>query len=351
MARPLTPRAKVLLPLCLIALLALSIYRLGKVPPQSAVTTLRGETMGTNYLVTVVGEHGEKALQAALDEELARIDRLMSTYKADSELSRFNRHESAEPFAVSVDTARVAAAAQRISEQTGGAFDVTVGPLVALWGFGAGAHADAPSDAALAEAREHVGYQQLVVELEPPSLRKRDPRLQVDLSAIAKGYAVVQLAELLRARGIGAFLVEVGGEVRVQGQKPNGQRWQLGIERPSDSERTVERVVELTDTAMATSGDYRNYYEREGVRVSHTVDPRTGRPITHRLASITVLHESAMLADGYATALNVLGPAQAREVAGSLGLPTLMIIRSEAGFEVAESPSFAERANSTAVAQ
>lgn len=345
-ARPMTTRAKVLLPLCLIALVALSVHRLGQRPPEAVMTTLRGETMGTVYLVTVVGQHPESELQAAVDEELSRIDRLMSTYKPDSELSRFNRHESTEPFGVSADTAKVAAAARRISEQSDGAFDVTVGPLVALWGFGAGAQVNEPTDEALAQTREHVGYRKLIVELEPPSLRKLDPRLRVDLSAIAKGYAVDQVAELLRARGAGAFLVEVGGEVRVQGLKPNAQRWQLGIERPSDGERAVQRVVELTDTAMATSGDYRNYYERDGVRVSHTIDPRTGRPITHALASVTVLHESAMYADGYATALNVLGPNGARQVADAVGLPMLMIIRSAGGFEVVETSKFSQRIES-----
>ncbi len=336
----LTPRAKVLLPIFMIVLLGLSYWRLR--PSDDARREFAGKTMGTTYSVLLgqnekVAEGLEKRLQAELD----RVEGLMSTYREQSELSRFNRHASLEPFAVSSDMATVVSAAQDISRQTDGAFDVTVRPLVALWGFGAGAKVEAPNDERVEAAKAQTGYQKLHVSSQPPTLTKELPSLSCDLSAIAKGYAVDRLAALLEAEAIDDYLVEVGGELRVRGMKSAEQRWRIGIERPDSMNRQVSRSLELSDTGLATSGDYRNYYEKDGIRVSHTIDPRTGRPITHALASVTVLHEQAMVADGYATAINVLGPTEGLALAERLKLPVSLLVRKPDGtFETLTSSRF-----------
>lgn len=340
----LTPRAKLLLPVFLLVLLVASYFRLARSPEHDATETVfEGETMGTTYRVVVTGAispAAEKAeLGQALAAELQRIDQLMSTYRDDSELSRFNQTHSTEAFPVSPDTAEVVRAALTISRQSGGAFDVTVRPLVAAWGFGAGARVEPPSEAELKSLLASVGHSFLSVE--GSALRKARADLQVDLSAIAKGYAVDCLSRVLHERGHPAHMVEVGGEVRVAGRKPDGSLWRIGIEQPDGEGRQSRLILDLTDTSLATSGDYRNYYEREGQRVSHTIDPRTGRPITHALASVSVLHETAMLADGYATALNVLGADEARRLAEQLNLPALFIVRRPGGgFETHSTSGF-----------
>ncbi len=337
----LTPRAKLLLPLFLVALVGLSYWRL-KPDSESGAREFSGKTMGTTYSVLLGAAATPKSdLGLRLQGELDRIEGLMSTYQASSELSRFNILDSTEPFAVSADTARVALAAKGISQQTDGAFDVTVRPLVRLWGFGAGAKLNPPTDEEVLEAKQTIGHERLHVALEPPTLRKELAPLSCDLSAIAKGYAVDQLAELLERDGIRDYLVEVGGELRLKGGKNTGQRWRVGIERPDSKDRQAAQTIELSDTALATSGDYRNYYEKDGVRVSHTIDPRTGRPITHKLASVTVLHDEAMMADGYATAINVLGAEEGMALAKRLGLAVSLLVRqSDGSFDTLTSPAF-----------
>ncbi len=336
----LTKRAKLLLPVCLLALLALSYWRLHPGQAHAQLMTFSGETMGTTYKV-MAHTDSSAGLAQALQAELDRVEGLMSTYRSDSELSRFNALRSTQPFDVSADTASVVAASQEISEQSGGAFDVTVRPVVAIWGFGAGANASPPTDQELERARARVGYQKL--RLEGTQLSKRSPELEVDLSAVAKGYAVDRLAQLLSARQIHDFMVEVGGELRVAGSKAPGHAWRIGVEKPDDEGRSVQRVLELRDIGMATSGDYRNFYERDGKRISHTIDPRSGRPIAHRLASVTVLHEQAMLADAWATALNVLGPTAGMELASRSQLAALFIVRNEDGsFQSQQTERFSE---------
>ncbi len=338
----LTPRAKVLLPLFLLVLLGLSYWRLR--PTQSSgVVHFTGRTMGTTYQVTLGGEATSLAsdeLRQALQAELDRVSGLMSTYDENSELSKFNASSSTEPFAVSRDTAQVVAAALEISKQSGGAFDVTVAPLVALWGFGAGAQTQPPTPDQVEGARRKVGYQRLSVSVDPPTLTKSDPDLHCDLSAIAKGYGVDKLADLLEARGAKDYLVEVGGEIRVSGHKAEGRRWRIGIERPDSETRDVKQALEVDATGMATSGDYRNYYEKDGKRVSHTIDARTGYPIDHGLASVSVLHPSCMWADGYATAINVLGPQEGLALAKRLNLAVSLIVRQAGDFKTLSSPVF-----------
>jgi thiamine biosynthesis lipoprotein len=265
----------------------------------------------------------------------------MSTYRNDSELTQFNRYLGADWFAVSAETVAVVAEAQRLAELSEGAFDVTVGPLVNLWGFGPDPRlATIPPADELAAARERVGYGMLEYRRDPPALRKARPDLYVDLSSIAKGFAVDQVATAIEKLGATDYLVEVGGELRTRGLSSRGEPWRVAIERPIPGQRSVERVIEPGDSALATSGDYRNYFELDGRRFSHTIDPATGQPIDHDLASVTVLHPSATVADGLATALLVQGAERGLLLCEKHAIAALMIVRAGDGFQERTSSAF-----------
>ncbi len=295
-----------------------------------------GSTMGTTYSVKAVltpelrsqEEHIAQAIALQLDD----VNQKMSTYRNDSELSRFNQSTSTEPFAVSRETAEVVAVALKVSEASDGAFDVTVGPLVNAWGFGPPEVGEgSPSDEELAALRERIGYRKLSVDVEACTIRKARPDVYCDLSAIAKGYASDKVAAALAEFGVDNYMVEVGGEVRVGGQKLDGSPWRIAVEKPDPSARVIERVLELTDVALATSGDYRNFFMKGGMRFSHTIDPRTGRPVAHRLASVSVLHAECALADAYATAIMVLGPEEGFAMAEREGLAALLLVHDDQG--------------------
>jgi thiamine biosynthesis lipoprotein len=309
--------------------------------PRVAVHALSGTTMGTSYHIKVVADSrlDKVALNRQIKAVLDRIESRMSTYRDDSELSRFNQTLPNQPFAVSGETAAVVALGLVISQQSGGAFDMTVGPLVNLWGFGPdGMVEQAPDQAAIDQQLQLVGYAAVSVETSPTALLKT-ARRYLDLSAIAKGYAVDQVAELLKLDYSG-FMVEVGGELRLYGTKPDNQPWRIAVETPDVSTRNIQRVIEVGDNAIATSGDYRNYFERDGVRYSHTIDPVTGRPINHRLASVTVVDSSCARADAMATALMVLGDERGLALAERLGLQALFIVKSDDGFIEKQTPGF-----------
>lgn len=287
-----------------------------------------GKTMGTTYAV-------QAACQGQLEKQsiaavFAEVERSMSTYDDESELSRFNRAAVGEPFPASASLLAVAAAATRLAEETGGAFDPTVAPLVALWGFGAGASPAAvlPTAAEVRAARETVDYRRLGVRPQASALVKRAP-LALDLSAVAKGYAVDQAAAMLAATGCDAYLVEVGGELRVAGGGPGGRPWRIGVESPGGGEPIA--VLAVFEGAVATAGNYRQTRSMGGQRVSHVIDPRSGRPVAHALASVTVVAPTALAADGYATALLVLGPEAGRRFAERAGLAALFVADGPAG--------------------
>ena len=289
--------------------------------------------MGTSYSVTVTGAgtRDEPAIAAAVRDELERVDALMSTYREDSELSRFNRHDSYDPFPLSEETYAVLAGALAVSKQTGGAFDVTVGPLVNAWGFGRAGSDVQPSEGDLERLRGNTGWSKLTLNDAARTASKAVPELQCDLSAIAKGFAVDQVASALEGLGFTDYLVEVGGEVRAGGFNAVGEPWRIGVERPDESGRSLQRILRVSGTGVATSGDYRQFREVDGERFSHVIDPRTGRPATSRVASATVLHPTAMRADAFATALVVLGEAEGLDVAERADLVALLIIRDRAG--------------------
>lgn len=267
--------------------------------------------MGTQYHVTVVSstptDPADIPLRDDIDLLLQKINQQMSTYIDNSELSLFNQYQETDWFPVSKELANVVSAAQAVSKQTSGLFDVTVSPLIDLWGFGTESKLNLPTDAEINNALKAVGFESLEVRLSPPALRKLKKVLRVDLSAIAKGFAVDEVSTLLSARHFDNYLVEIGGEIRVKGFNSLGKPWRIGIETPNDVQQKVKEYLLLSDISLATSGDYRNYFMAKGRRYSHTINPTTGKPITHNLASVTVLHQSAMLADAYATALSVMG--------------------------------------------
>lgn len=292
--------------------------------------------MGTSYSIKIVdlpAAIDSKILDRNIAQLLAEINGLMSTYQEDSELSCFNRSRSTHWIAVSSELVKVLAEAQKISRLSGGAFDVTVGPLVNLWGFGPSQHTDKiPSLRQVEAEKEKVNFKLLKVRNLPPALKKQRGDIYVDLSAIAKGYGVDRVAELLESQGIYNYLVDIGGEERIKGYGPEGIPWRIAIEQPVTGERKVERILELTAGAVATSGDYRNYFEQNGKRYSHIIVPSTGWPITHKLASVTVLTAMAMHADALATALLVLGPEQGFQLAEREQIAALFLIKTPEGF-------------------
>lgn len=297
---------------------------------QPAMIEAHGETMGTSYAVKIFDPPQTLAedWRFQIDRELRSITDQMSTYVDSSEISRFNASESLEWFPVSSSFATVVVRSLELSEQSGGAFDITVMPLVKAWSFGPSKkRAVPPTDEEIAELRKVVGYKLIDARREPPAIRKLAPQVTIDLNAIAPGHAVDRIVERLAAMGAKNLFVELGGEVRVTGSKGE-KSWTVGIQQPDKMGAVVAVAYPLKDRSIATSGDYRSFFEYDGKRYSHTIDPRTGRPITHQLASVTVLADDCMTADGMATVLSVLGEAEGREFATKLGLDSLFMVRS-----------------------
>jgi thiamine biosynthesis lipoprotein len=286
--------------------------------------------MGTYYQVTA---RCPADVSAVIEAELAAVNGEMSTYLPESTLSRFNGSDPGAWFSVEPALAEVIAAADVLSRESGAAFDVTVGPLVNLWGFGPEDVRGEPDPATVAATLARVGHEHLDVAHDPPRLRK-NAALYVDLSAIAKGHGVDREVRRLERDGCDAMLVDIGGEVRAAGTSPTNRPWRIGVEVPDpESQGGIQRVVPLEDVAIATSGDYRNFRDGAEGRYSHTIDPRTGYPVRHALASVSVVHGSAMWADGYATLLNVLGPEDGMAFARAHHLPALFVVRAATGFE------------------
>lgn len=304
---------------------------------------MEGPTMGSYFSITIANPPDDLAAdwQLAIEQELRKINDLMSTYLESSELSRFNQSTSTDWFPVSTELAFVVDAAQTISKASDGAFDVTVGPLVNLWNFGPKRKRREPPGTEEIEAtRAVIGFDKLEVRLDPPSLRKLVPDLKVDLSAIAPGYATDRLVEILGGFGCENVFVDISGEVRARGKR-GGRSWRVAIEDPSDDTRSYHLAYELRDRAIATSGDYRNFFEHNGKRYSHTIDPRTGRPVEHGVASVSVFAERSMDADAWATAYTVLGMEAGLELAEKLEMQVLIVRRAADGsFEERQSSRF-----------
>lgn len=313
------------------------ILSLGACAPPRA-TLITGNTMGTTYSVKIVDKVDAPFLKKLIDTKLADVNQLMSTYIPESELSRLNQAPINQIFRLSKENIEVMRIARKIHDVSDGQFDITIGPLVNLWGFGPDINQQIlPSQEEIDLARSQVGMKFLSISDEG-AVKKAD--IYIDLSSIAKGYGVDQIALLLEARGFNNYLVEIGGELRGKGVNGKGNSWRIAIEKPDVSQRTAFKAIELRDQAMATSGDYRNYFEVDGQRYSHTISPVTGRPITHNVASVTVLAETTTMADGYATAINVMGAEKGLAMAERQSLAVLVILKTENGFEERYSEKF-----------
>lgn len=306
----------------------------------AALRELRGLSMGTTWSVKLVAAAAalpalERGIQARLDEVVAQ----MSTWETGSDISRYNRAEAGSVHALPAAFADVLQAALALAADTDGAYDPTIGPLTDLWGFGpAGARAQAPASAPLAQARERVDWRRLRFDAARNELLQPGGAY-LDFSSIAKGYGVDRVADWLLAQGVADCLVEVGGELRGHGRKPDGGAWRVAVEQPGHEDQTAA-VIALDGLAIATSGDYRRYFQRDAQRYSHTLDPRTGAPIEHALASVTVLHERCMHADALATALTVLGVRAGLAYANRRQLAALFVAREGDGFVTHSTPGF-----------
>ncbi|SFN31507.1 thiamine biosynthesis lipoprotein [Izhakiella capsodis] len=314
-------------------------------PQQKTGLVLQGKTMGTVWRVSLsdVDNQRKAALRQMIQRQLDADDQVLSTWKPDSVLSRFNQYQGTSEQPVSDDMADIMTTALRIGRKTAGAMDITVGPLVNLWGFGPSKQPlHTPSQTQIDAARARTGLQHLqVIERADGAFIQKDlPALYVDLSTIGEGYATDHLARLMEQEGITNYLVSVGGAVLSRGQNAQGRPWRVAIQKPTDQQNSVEAIVDLQGHGISTSGSYRNYYELDGKRISHIIDPVTGRPIQHRLVSATVIATSATEADGWDTGLMVLGEQRAQALALRERLAVFLIMKTDKGFTTWMSPQF-----------
>lgn len=313
--------------------------------PKAAVTVLEGKTMGTFWRVSVVGVDKARAeeLRTKVQTQLDGDDRLLSTWKNDSALMRFNHSRSTTPWPVNEAMADIVTESLRIGRKTQGAMDITVGPLVNLWGFGPDKQpVSTPTQAQIDAAKARTGLDKLTVinRADRQYLQKSIPDLYVDLSTVGEGYAADHLARLMTEEGISRYLVSVGGALVSRGMNADGQPWRVAIQKPTDRENAVQAIVDINGHGISTSGSYRNYYELDGKRISHVIDPKTGRPITHKLVSVTVIAPTALEADAWDTGLMVLGTEKAQQVVREQGLAVYMIMKEGDGFTTWMSPQF-----------
>ena len=306
---------------------------------------IHGRTMGTFYGVKVVGDFpgGQQALQTQVDSLLKHYNDEISTYDPNSSLSKFNQQQTTAPFPVSQDMADIMISVVRVGQRTQGVLDVTVGPLVNLWGFGPDRRpVKIPTDAQITAARQRVGIQRLHVDVsaDHAELRKDIPNMYVDLSTVGEGFGADKIADFLESRGVHNYLVEIAGASRSRGVNAKGEPWKLAIQKPTDELDEVQAIVKPDGWAISTSGSYRNYYELNGQRYSHIIDPATGKPITHRLVSATVITPTALEADGLDTALMVMGPEKAMAFAKQQHLAVYLVIKTDKGFKAEYSETF-----------
>ena len=304
---------------------------------------LQGKTMGTTFTVKVfVPEQqvSKLSLYSDVTDLLKDVNQSLSTYIPDSEINQFNRFPAAQAFTMSEDFRRVTVESIRLGLSTK-TLDVTMGPLIDVWGFGPDNRPETvPSEETIREIQKRIGVDKLLVQ--GNDLSKSVDGLEVSYSATAKGYGIDKIAEYLDSLSLNNYMVEIGGEIRTSGYKPDNSPWVLAIEQPDapPGERKIHKIIRVTDMSMATSGDYRIFYEIGGVHYSHLIHPLTGKPIEQDLVSVTVLHESAMTADGLATAINVMGTKEAIQYIESNNLAVYLISKTENGLETYASKAF-----------
>ena len=310
------------------------------------LTVISGSTMGTGYTIKINESPSKPILETeklklGIETILININQQMSIYDINSDISHFNNRKTTDWITLPSETVELIEQALKISEMTDGAFDVTVGPLVNRWGFGPKtSEFKIPDKKEIDSILKITGYQKISTTLKPPAVKKELPDIYCDLSAIAKGYTVDVITRYLDSLGFNDYLVEIGGEIKTHGNKNRNLPWQIGIETPENDTSGVQKVVTLDNISMATSGDYYNYFEINGIRYSHTIDPRTGMPVKHHLASVTVIHQSCAVADALATAINVLGPDEGYQLACREDLAVFLIIRDNGGYTEKITPEF-----------
>lgn len=283
----------------LIILIIGTIVILKKQPP---FRTDEGFVFGTVYKITYQSEDN---LKKEIEAELKKVDNSLSPYNPNSVITHVNHNEKVEPDSFFVHVFRLA---RKVSEETNGAFDITVAPLVNAWGFGFKQSTGVDS-LTVDNLRQIIGYQ--YIALKDNQVIKEDPRIMLDCSAIAKGFGVDAVARLLESKGIRNYMVDIGGEVVVRGKNPRMNAWQIGINKPIDDSLSINQelqtILAISDVGMATSGNYRNFYYKGGKKYAHTIDPRTGYPVQHSILSSTVIAKDCASADAYATAFMVMG--------------------------------------------
>lgn len=313
--------------------------------PLDSPVRFEGNIFGTFYQVTItdpltLGQ--SQALEEGFLAELESVDQAMSTYRDDAELIAFNQAPLEEWQPLSNELIEVLAISQSVAEASHGAFDITIGDVVNLWSFGPEARPETvPSDEELAEQLAKVGYD--AVEIDTQHMQARRNRdVFVDLSGVAKGHGTDRVAAYLDQQGIEHYLVNLGGDLIARGVRDEDEQtpWRVGIEVPEDGQQRAQHIIPLENMSVATSGDYRNYFEVDGQRFSHTIDPRTGRPVDHRLVSVSVFHPSNAWADAWATALLVVGEESAMEMAVENSLKVLLLIRNGEEWQSIASPEF-----------
>ncbi len=324
----------------LLLFITLVFISCGKQSSEEVVLT--GKTMGTTYSVKYVNP-AEKVnlsqIHIEIDSVLKHVNMEMSTYIPNSEISRFNAFNKTEWFPVSKDFVVVLRQAKYVAKISDGYFDPTIMPLVNLWGFGPEKRDEKiPTSAEIDSAKKLVDFTLIEDKIDKPEVRKKSSSVYLDFSSIAKGYGVDKVGDFLESKGIENYLVEIGGELRAHGVKADSSIWRVGVVNPN--EKGISIALKLHDLSIATSGDYMNYFEVNGKRYSHTINPKTGKPITHNLASVSVVDPSCMIADAYATAFDVLGPQKGFALAESLDIPVYMIIRKGNKFEVKMNSEF-----------
>ncbi|MFS2097185.1 FAD:protein FMN transferase [Pseudomonas sp. Pseusp11] len=300
-----------------------------------------GPTMGSRYSIQYVrhaSTPGPKAVQAEVENILAEVDRQFSTYRSDSDIERFNNLPANHCQKMPTPILELIRVGEQLSSQSDGSYDLTVEPLLNLWGFGPQAREEkVPSAEALAEVRQRVGHSHLRIDGDQLC---KDAAVEVDFNSIAAGYAVDTIAARLEALGIHDYLAEATGELKAVGKKLDGSPWRIALEEPRDDQQVAERVIAVDGYGVSTSGDYRNYFEQGGRRYSHTFDARTGTPVLHTLASVTVIHPSALMADGLSTLLLILGPERGWDYAQTHDIAAFFVIRADTGFVTRTNPAF-----------
>ncbi|MEE4245877.1 MAG: FAD:protein FMN transferase [Kangiellaceae bacterium] len=297
---------------------------------------ISGFTMGTTYTVKLETKQSDsRKIQQAFDQRLKEINQYMSTYIDDSELMQLNRNNSTGCINISQDTFDVIEESLRLHQLSKGSFDPGLGPLIELWGFDNKETNDQiPSQQQIDVITQQLTFGQSELLEDGRCVSKGSGDLFINLSAIAKGYAVDEIAKIAEQDFASEnYMVEIGGEVSVKGVNDKGMRWRIAIESPTSASRSIQRIITPMDMAVATSGDYRNYFEKDGKRYSHTINPVTGYPITHNLASVTVVHPSAMTADGIATAIMVLGPQEGLALAEREKIAVFLIVKQDDSFK------------------